>query len=103
MYVEFHRYTVLNEYASAKISSRNHDSSSTVSELLEILFQTFVSFDVVELFFKCSSTNLGLYQSCSKIVVPDICSFTVVKRLLKCCYTNLEYQSCSEMLVLEQC
>ena len=56
--------------ASAKISSRNHDNSSTV---VELLFQTFVSFNFVELFLKCCSTNLRLYQSCCRTVVLDIC------------------------------
>ena len=40
--------------------------------VLELLFQAFVSFNVVELFLKCSSTNLRSSQSCSGILVNNV-------------------------------
>ena len=58
--------------ASVKICSRNHDMYC-FRTVLELLFQTFVALNIVELFFKCYSTNLVLYQNCSRTVVPDIC------------------------------
>ena len=67
----------------------------STTAVLELLFQTFVSFNVVELFLtllhserpelytilaflsatglKCCSTNLGLYQSCSGILLLELC------------------------------
>ena len=70
---------------------------------LELLFQTFVSFNFIDLILNCSSTNLEFYLSCSRTVVPDIISFNVVELVLKCCCTNLGlYKSCSGILVLEQ-